>query len=221
MSSFLVIGLGRFGSTLASELYEMGHEVFAVDKIEDRVARMTNNVTHAVVGNVNDESVIGSFGIADFDCVILAIADSLEDSVLITLMVKELGAKRIVCKAQDEQHEKVLLKVGADTVVRPEHDMGKRTAHVLGQKHIIDVIELSPDYQIAEVTAPREWSGRTIGECDLRRRYGITVLAISRGRGHGDLEIDISPGADAMIQSGDALVVVGSNESVDEVGALS
>ncbi len=218
MSSYLVIGMGRFGSAMATELYRLGHEVFVIDEHEESIAKVVDYVTHAIVGNANDESVLKSISVSHFDCIVVAIAGGIEESVLITLMVKEMGAKRIIAKAQNEQHAKVLDRVGADKVIRPEHDMGKRLAHSLAHRNIIDLIELSEDHRIAEISPLKAWLGKTLGETNLRRKYGLTVLAI---RSEGEKEVKISPDADMHIKSGDVLVVIGAIRDLDAVGEMA
>ena len=131
MKSFLVIGMGRFGSAVATELYSMRNEVLVVDEHEENITHIMNQVTQAVIGDAKDETVLRSLGVQNFDSVIVAIADKLEDSILITMMLKEMGVKYVVCKAQNELHAKILSQIGADKIVRPEYDMGKQLAYSL------------------------------------------------------------------------------------------
>lgn len=217
MSSYLVIGMGRFGSSIATELYSLGHEVLAVDEDEDTAALIADHVTNVIIGDAKDEAVLQSLGVQNFDCVIVAMAGTIEDSILITLMLKEQGAKQIVCKAQNERHAKVLTLVGADKVVRPEFDMGKRVAHSLAQQNIIDYIELSHDYSIMEIITPSHWVDKSIVKNNLRRKYGITIIAI---RGADSDKIKFSPSADVILNQGDILTVIGSKHDLNAVSSV-
>lgn len=212
MKQFAVIGLGRFGSSVARTLSRMGYEVLAVDTNEDRVNDLAEEVTYAVCVDAMDEQALKSLGLRNFDAVIVAIGQDVQSSILVTVMLKEMGVPRVVAKAQTELHGKVLQKVGADMVVFPERDMGVRVAHALASRNILDEIQLSPDYSIVELVAPPEFVNKTLQESAMRREYGVTVLAIRRGE-----EIIISPGARHEIKEGDVLVVLGR---VDRLRAL-
>lgn len=132
MESFVIIGMGRFGSAVATELFCMKRDVLVLDEHEECIAPVMDYVTESIIGDAKDETVLRSLGIQNFDCVVVAIANKLEDSILITMMLKEMGAKFVVCKAQNELHAKILTQLGADKVVRPEFDMGRQLAHSLG-----------------------------------------------------------------------------------------
>ncbi len=217
MQSFVVIGLGRFGGAVAAELYRLGHEVLAIDEDEDNVKRVSDHVTHAMVADARDEATLRSLGVRNFDCGIVAIADDIQASIMITIMLKELGMRQVVCKAQDEMHGKVLEKLGADRIVFPERDMGKKLAQSLASKNIIDYIELSKEYSIVELASPAVWADKTLGELNIRAKHGITVLAVrSQDRKH----LTVSPNADHMLQSGDVLISVGLNKSFDRLRLL-
>ncbi|MBE3588384.1 MAG: TrkA family potassium uptake protein [Thermoanaerobacteraceae bacterium] len=213
MKQFAVIGLGRFGSSVARTLSRMGYDVLAVDTNEERVNAITEEVTYAVQVDAMDEQALQSLGIRNFDVVIVAIGQEVQSSILVTVMLKEMGVPRVVAKAVSDLHGKVLQKVGADMVVFPERDMGVRVAHALVSKNIVDQINLSPEYSIVELVAPAEFVGKTLQESAARREYGVTVLAIRRG---GD--VIISPGAKQVVQDGDILVVVGRNEKLKTLG---
>ena len=217
MGSFLVIGTGRFGSAVATELYHMKHDVLAVDNRESDVSAIVNQVTNVIIGDAKDESVLRSLGIKNFDCVIVAIASAIEDSVLITIMLKEMGAKMIVCKAQNEWHAKILTQIGADKVIRPESDMGKRVAHSLIQQNIIDYLDLSSEYGILEMFVPENWVNQSIIKNNLRRKHGINVIAI---RSAGTGKIQFSPNAETVLQERDILTVIGSKQDLDAIGSL-
>jgi trk system potassium uptake protein TrkA len=209
---FAVIGLGRFGSSVARTLYEMGYDVLGIDLDEELIQDSIDLVTHAVAADSTDENALKSLGIRNFDVVVVAIGNDVKNSIMTTLILKELGVKYIVAKALDEMHGKVLEKIGADKVVYPERDMGSRVAHNLISPNILDYIELAPDYSIVEITVPSRFVGRSLEQIDLRRKYGCSVLAIKRGK-----NINISPLATDILQTGDVLVVVGKNEDINEL----
>lgn len=206
---FVVIGLGRFGSSVAKTLYSLGNEVLAIDKDEETVQNISDFVTHAVQADATDESTIRSLGIRNFDVAVVTIGSDIQSSVMVTLLLKELGIKYVIAKAHNDLHAKVLYKIGADRVVFPERDMGVRVAHNLCTSNILDFIELSPDYNIIELTAIEEWHNKSLRELDMRNEYGFNVMAIKR-----DNEIDVSPGADDVIKPGDVLVVISTNENI-------
>lgn len=209
---FVVIGLGRFGTSVAETLYALGNDVLAVDYDEEVVQNISDSVTHAVQVDANDENSLRALGIRNFDCAVIGIGDNIQSSILATVLVKELGVKYVITKATNALHAKVLYKIGADRVVFPERDMGERVAHNLVSSNILDYIELSPDYSIAEVVSPVEWHKKTLRELNIRARYGISVMAIKRNN-----DIDISPSADNIIEPGDIVVAIGS---IQELNAL-
>jgi trk system potassium uptake protein TrkA len=210
---FAVLGLGRFGSSLAVTLTKMGHEVLAVDIKEEAVEAIVREVTKAVQADVHSEEALKSLGLKNFDTVVVAIGQDVQTSILATVMLKEMGVKHLVAKAQSELHGKVLEKVGADTVIFPERDMGIRVAHCLVSCQILDQIQLSPDYSIAEINAMPKMAGKTLGQLNLRVKMGLNVLVIKR-----DKELIIAPGAETMISGQDVLVVLGSNKAIDNLG---
>jgi trk system potassium uptake protein TrkA len=216
MKQFVVIGCGRFGSSVARTLYEMGNEVLAIDKDEEKVQEISDSVTHAVQADVMDEGVLRELGIQNFDIVVVSIGSDLEASIMATLVAKELGVKIVIAKAQSDLHGKVLSKIGADKVVFPERDMGVRVGHNLVSTNILDFIELSPDYSIVEITAIPEWENKTLKELRLPTKYGINVMAVKRQK-----FINVSPYADDMILKGDVLVVIGSTEDLKKIEHLA
>ncbi|MBA1335789.1 MAG: KtrAB potassium uptake system, peripheral membrane component KtrA [Firmicutes bacterium] len=215
LKQFVILGLGRFGSSLARTLYSLGHDVLAVDENEDIIQDISDSVTHAVQADATDENSLRALGLRNFDVAVVAIGSSIQASILVTLIVKELGVKYVVAKAQSELHAKVLYKIGADRVVFPERDMGVRLAHNLVSSNVLDFIELAPDYSIVEIASLPEWEGKTLKELDMRVKYGINIMAIKR-----DEEINISPRADEVIQDNDILVVIGSNEDLTRLENL-
>ena len=212
MKQFAVIGCGRFGSSVARTLYSLGYDVLAIDRNEDVIQAIADSVTHAVQADATDEASIKSLGIRNFDVAVVTIGSDIQSSILITLIVKELGVKYVIAKAQNELHGKVLYKSGADRVVFPERDMGVRVAHNLVSSNILDYIELAPDYSIMEIAALSEWEGKSLAEINMRGKYGINVMAIKHGA-----EINISPAASDRIHREDILVVVGNNDDLQKL----
>lgn len=209
---FVVIGLGRFGESVAKTLYGLGHDVLAIDMDEDMVQEISDSVTHAVQMDATDESALRTLGLRNFDVAVVTIGSNIQASVMVTLLVKELGVKYIIAKGQSDLHAKVLYKIGADRVVLPEKDMGVRVAHNLVSASILDYIELSPDYSIMEMKSLEEWNGKTLTELKLRSKYGINVMAIKK-----DDDINISPSADEIILSDDIIVAIGSAEDLARI----
>lgn len=207
---FAVIGLGRFGGSIVRELANQGLEVMAIDSKEDRVNEFSMIASHAVMGDTTDESVLKGLGIRNFDHVIVAIGDDIQASILTTLILKELGVKNITVKAQNDYHEKVLLKIGADTVVHPERDMGKRIAHKLVSNSVLDYLELSDEHSIVEIAAGGGLIGHSILELDIRAKYGINIVAIKRGN-----DINVSPQASETILENDILIVIGADSDIN------
>ena len=210
MKQILVVGLGRFGSSVALTLYKMGHEVLVMDKNSELVQEMADSVTYAVQADATDEAALRSVGIRNFDVAVIAIGNDLEASILATALIKELGVKKVVAKAQNDLHGKILEKVGADRVIYPEREMGVRLAKYLAGTNILEYIELSPEFSLLEVQAPKKLAGKSLRQLNLRARYGITVVAIR----HGD-KIFVSPNADDLIAEGYLLVFVGETASLD------
>ena len=215
MKSFIVIGLGRFGSEAAKSLCEQGCEVLAVDVNSELVQQISENVTQAVVADARDKEVLRALDAGSFDCGIVAIGDSLADSVLATLNLKELDVPYIVCKAYDETHTQVLKKLGADKVVIPEKENADRLAKSLSSTNALDYIELSEDYGIIEIPAPTKWSGKSLIELNVRAKLGVNILAVKRGEA-----ITVSPAADFCIASGDVLVVLGDTAALKAIQKL-
>ncbi len=211
---FAVIGMGRFGASVATTLYDMGHDVLAIDSSEDKVEGIIDSVTHAVVADTTSETALKSLGITNFDVVVVSIGKDIQASILTTLVLKELNVKYIVAKARTAQQGKVLQKIGADRIVFPERDMGVRVAHNLVATNVLDFIELSPDYSIVEIIVPGDMVGRSLRELDLRAKYGVNVLAVRSG----DREINVSPAATDRFKAGDILIVVGENDKLQNLG---
>lgn len=209
---FLVLGMGRFGTSVAKTLCAMGHEVLAVDQNQDAVDDIAPFVTQAVQADVTDEDVIASFGPSNFDAAVVSIGTNVQDSVLVSLLCKEAGVPYVIAKAMDELHGKVLRKIGVDRVIFPERDMGQRLARSLVSPGILELMDLSDDHRIAEVIVPDSWVGRTLLQLNVRRNWGVSVIAVRRQSG-----FTASPGADFAFCEKDILVLLGTQEQIDRI----
>lgn len=212
--NYAIIGLGRFGGSICRTLIESGQEVLAIDSNEERVNEYMNIATHAVVANAQDESTLRSLGIRNFDHVIIAIGEDIQASILVTLMVKEMGVPNVLAKAQNEYHAKVLERVGANRVVHPERDMGVRIAHNLVSRNILDFIELSDEFSLAEIKVSNpKFFNKSLIEVNFRQRFGLTIVAIRRADG----QVVVSPPANEIVCENDNLLVIGSTVNVDNL----
>lgn len=215
MKSYVVVGLGRFGSEVARQLYRCGCEVLAIDLKSELIQQIAPDVTHAAVGDSRDKEVLRMLGVGDFDCAVIAIGDDLATSVLVTMNMKELGVPYLVCKAHDDIHRRVLEKLGADRVVIPEQENAARLAKSLSSPNLLDYIELSEDYSIVELPAPKSWENKDLKELNVRAKLGVNILAVRR-----DGKMDVSPAADFRFRSGDIVVVLGDTKALDAVQKL-
>src|SRR5665647_494893 len=192
---FAVIGLGRFGTSVALTLQMLGNEVLAIDSDEDRVQKISDQVTHVVQADTTDENALHALGLRNFDAVVVAIGANVQANVATTLLLKELGIPYIIAKASNALHGKMLEKIGADRVVYPERDMGQRVAHSLISSNVLDYIELSPSLSLVEVTAPGIFVGHTLQQTNMRALYGVNVVAIKRAD-----QLIVPPRPDEIIQ---------------------
>ena len=213
MKTFVVIGLGRFGSAVATELSSLGHEVLALDDSEENVQKVADKVTHAVTGDARDPAVLRALGVRNYDCAVVAVGVDVGTSALITLNLKELGVRQVICKAQSHVHRKVLEKIGADLVVFPEYEMGVKLAQSLSSSNVLNFIELSEDYGIVELAAPAAWQGRTLRDLNIRAKYKVNIIALRRNGDEHDLQV--SPSAEDVIEAGDVVVTLGRYEDID------
>ncbi|MDQ0193741.1 potassium channel family protein [Paenibacillus wynnii] len=209
---YAIIGMGRFGSSVAKALSGMGFDVLAIDSDEHRTQEISNIVTHAVTADSTDEEALRALGVRNFDVVVVAIGEDIQASILTTLILKDLGVPVILVKAKSELHGKVLSKIGADKIIYPERDMGLRVAHHLASPNILDYIELSPDYSILDMKVAGEMLGKNLQELNIRAKYGCNVMAIRQGD-----EMNISPRAEERLVEGDVLVIVGRKENLTKL----
>ena len=208
---FAVIGLGRFGGSVCEELSLEGMKVLAIDKNEHKVNEFKNIASHAVIADSTDEGVLKELGIKNMDHVIVAIGDNIEASILTTVILDDLGVEKITVKAQSDYHAKILHKIGANQVVHPERDMGKRIAHSIISSNILDYLELSDDYSMVEVAASKKMLGKTLIDLNIRAKFGCNVVAIKNGK-----DINVSPTADYKINFEDTLIVIVADEDISK-----
>lgn len=213
MKTYLVVGLGRFGSAVALKLQDLGNEVMVVDDNGEQVQKVADLVTYAVVGDARDENVLESLGVRNVDCAVVAVGEDLAANILITLNLKAMGVPQVICKAQNDQQRRALEKIGADRVVIPEREMGIKLAQNLTSSSVLDYVELSDDCGIVEILLPAKWRGKTLRQVDVRAKFGVTVAALRRAS--GDVTVNIDP--NYQLEAGDVLIIVGNNEDLARV----
>ncbi len=219
--SFAVIGLGRFGSAMATTLAGLGHDVIGIDSDEDKVRGLADLVSLAVELDATDEKALRASGIKDVDVAVVSIGERMESSLLVVTLLREIGIKNIVAKAVTSLHGRILEKLGVTRVVFPEREMAVRIAHSLVVPNVLDYIELSKDFSIVEVPAPAEFVGKTLRDIGLRARFGLTTIAIRHATRQGEAEAsNIAPGPDDIIQNGDVLALLGSNERLGQLDRM-
>ncbi len=218
---FAVIGLGRFGSAMATTLAELGQDVIGVDGDADRVRRLADVITQAVELDATDERALRAAGIQDVHVAVVSIGENIEASLLVVMQLRELGVATIVAKAVTPLHGRILEKIGVSRVIFPEREMAIRVAHSLVMTNVIDYFELSRDFSMVEMPAPATFVGRTLRQLEIRPRFGLTLIAIKRQPALDSAVVtNISPSADEAIQEGDVLVLLGSNERLSNLDAL-
>ena len=211
MSQFVVIGLGKFGKVVATNLVELGNEVLVMDTNPEEVKKMEGIASAAVVADATSTDVLHSLGVRNFDCVIICIGHNLQSSILTTLICKDLGVKYVVAKAQNDQHKKVLERIGADMVVFPEVYMGKKVASMLDNPSMNEIMSLTDNYKIVEIPVPDGWCDKTIKEIDIRKKHKISVIFIKRG------EEVISPEPETQFLKGDLLIISGDIKKIEDL----
>lgn len=209
MKSILLIGLGRFGRHIALKLNALNHQVMAIDHNEERVNALLPFVTNAQIGDSTNEEFLAALGVGNYDACIVAIGDNFQNSLETTYLLKELGARKIIARASKEMQEKFLLRNGADEVVYPEKQLAAWTAIRCSSEHILEYIELDDEYAIFEVEIPSDWSGKSILELDIRKKYGINILGV---RTNGKLNMNITP--NTVFGHGTSVLVLGQEKAV-------
>lgn len=206
---YAVLGLGRFGESIAIELSNNGYDVLAIDENETIIQNISEHVRFAVKADVTDIDALKSLGLGNFDVAIIAIGTNVDSSIMATLLAKELGVKTVIAKAQGDMHEKILKKIGADKVIFPEREMGQRIANNLMSGNIIDYLELSQDYSIVEIEILNDWIGKSLMALDFRNVYGVNVVALKR-----DNHINVTIDPNEVFRHDDIVIVIGSNEAI-------
>ncbi len=212
MKSFCIIGLGKFGTSLALTLAAEGKQVMAIDIDADKVNSIADMVTNAVIGDPTNEAVMRSAGVADYDCAVVCMANNINASILLCIMLKELGVKKVVGRAINEGHEKVLRKVGADMIVFPEKDMGEKIGFMLSHQNVTEFIEFD-GYQIIEISVPDAWVGKNLIELEIRRKYSVNVIALKSADG----SVNVSPLPTRVFASGDRVSIIGEDRYIDRL----
>ena len=212
MKTILLIGLGRFGKHIAMQLNQMGHEIMAVDLNEERVEKVLPFVTNAQIGDSTDAEFLKSLGIGNYDICFVTIGGSFQNSLETTSLLKELGARLVISRAERDVHEKFLLRNGADKVVYPEKQVAKWASIRYADDHILDYMEVDASHAIFEVEIPYEWIGKTIGELDIRKKHNINILAVKNEGG----EIGVAISADTVLNDGSTLLVLGDYKTIQK-----
>ena len=207
-----VLGLGRFGQAVALELTRLGHDVLAVDRDERVVQSIADDVTHAVQADITDPDALAALGLADFDTAIVAISESLEASIMATVLLRRIGVRRIIAKVAHDLHGSILEQVGATRIVHPERDTGFRVAHSFRAPGVQDYLDAAPGYGIARVAVAPSWVGKTLGEVDLVGTFRLTALAITRAG-----SVTLTPAPDELLRAGDSLIVAGLDEDLERL----
>lgn len=211
MKSILLIGLGRFGKHIAIHLNRLKHSVLAVDMVEERIDDVLPYVTHAQIGDSTNQDFMESLGVRNFDVCIVAIGNHFQNSLETTSMLKELGAKLVVSRAARDVQAKFLLRNGADEIVYPEQQLAKWTAIRYTADHVLDYIELDEEHAMFEIPVPGNWTGRTIGQIDIRKKFNINIMGIKK---NGKLELSLSP--DIMLSAGETMLVLGRSKDLQK-----
>lgn len=211
MKSVLLIGLGDFGFHVAEKLSELGHEILAVDICEDKVNKILSLVTNAQIGDSTDREFLESLGVDNFDLCICTIGESFQNSLETTSLLRELGASRIISRASNNVHEKFLLRNGADSVIYPEKQLARWAAIRFTANHVLDYVELDENHSIFEVEVPMEWYGKTVGQLDIRKKYGVSIIGIKRS---GKMSMSITP--DTVFYGDETILTVGAYKDVQK-----
>ncbi len=211
MKAILLIGLGRFGRHIAMHLSQLGHQVMAVDHVEERVETVLPYVTNAQIGDSTNADFLESLGVRNYDVCIVTIGNSFQSSLETTSLLKELGANLVVSRATTDGQEKFLLRNGADEVVYPEKQLAKWTAIRYSADHILDYVELDEEHAMFEIPVPTDWAGRTVGKIDIRKRFKINIMGVKTG---GRLDLSIS--SDTVLSEGETMLVLGRNKDIQK-----
>jgi len=212
MKSFCIIGLGEFGMTLARELSGSGCQVMAIDVDSEKINEIADTVTNAVVGDPTNEGVLRACGAADYDCAVICLQTNMNDNILLSIMLKELGVKHVISRASNEKHKTVLEHLGVDTVVFPERDTAAKLAYVISKNNITDYIEFD-GYKLVECRVPENWNGKSLFDLDIRKKYGVSIIAVRSLE--GEHSVDVSPNPLRKFKTGEMISVVGEDKDID------
>lgn len=209
-----VIGLGSFGTNLALTLAKTRQSVLVIDEMQEKIDTIGDSVSNAICGDATNESVLRAAGVKNCDCAVICMENNLSDSILITLLLKELGIKKIVVRATDERQKKVLLKVGADFVVLPEKESGTKLAYTLSRRGMVDYFAPSGGFAIAEIVVPKGWVGRSVIEADVRKKHNVNVIAVATQSGE---EFELLADPNRKFVENELLVVAGGNSAIEKL----
>lgn len=212
MNSFCIIGLGKFGWSLALSLSAEGKQVMVIDTDADKIAEIADFVTSAVIGDPTNESVLLSAGVKDYECGVVCFTENINDNVLLTIMLKDLGIKKVVARAVNDGHKRVLERIGADMIVFPEKDMGERVAFKLTKEKVTEYMEFS-GCTLVEMQAPDSWIGKSLIDLNIRRKYGVNVVAVINSEG----KFDPSMKPDRAFIAGDKVLIIGSDAEIEKL----
>lgn len=212
---YIVIGLGRFGRSVAKQLEINGCQVLAIDREEKNVNYVADFVTRAVCMDITDEEAVNELGLSNFDGAVISIGHNLDAAILSAMWAKEQGVKKVIAKAYDETQGKILTKVGADEIVYPEREMGIEIAKNLAFGNFLDTVDLTEEYSIADIPLPAEWEGKNLKELNLRKKYNVNVIAVKRNN-----KLEVTPPADRAFVKGDMVVLLGTNEVLRKLSSV-
>lgn len=212
MNSFCIIGLGKFGTSLANALVDAGKQVMVIDIDSEKVTAIADNVTNAVIGDATNMGLLKASGVVDYDCAVVCMTSNISDIILVTIQLKELGVKYVISRAVNDGHKKVLEHIGADEITYPEHDMGERLAFRLSNASITDFVQFK-GYKVVELTVPDSWVGKDLITLNLRKTFGVNVIAVR----YIDGRIDVSPSPTREFNAGEIVSVVGDDNDIDRM----
>lgn len=210
MKSFCIIGLGKFGTSLANALVSAGKQVMIIDNDTEKVTMLADCVTNAVIGDATNMNLLKASGVADYDCAVVCMTENISDIILVTIQLKELGVKHVIARAVNDGHKKVLEHIGADEIVYPEYDMGQRLAFRLSHSSITDFVQFK-GYKVVEMVVPEAWVGKDLITLNLRKAYGVNIIAVR----YIDGRIDVSPSPTREFNSGEIVSVVGDDKDIE------
>ncbi|MBQ7354666.1 MAG: TrkA family potassium uptake protein [Clostridia bacterium] len=214
MKSFIIFGLDAFGQTLAVSLEQSGHQVMVIDPSDEAVRKVADITTDAIIGDPMSESVLRKAGVSSYDTAVISFPGEINHTILLTITLKDMGVRRVVARACSETECRVLEKIGVDSIVFPERDMGEKLAHTLDKQDVLEYLRYSEEYSIVEEKVPAAWIGQSMIELDLRRKLGINIIAVNEA---GSGRINISPAPDRAFVEGDVVTLIGSNKSINKL----